>query len=320
MLKVALVGAGGMGTNHASCYRKLEDVELAAVVDVDRAAAEAVADGAAVYGSLEEALQKTSVDVVDICTPTPTHSDLAVMALEAGKHLLLEKPMARTVDQCDAIIQAAKASGKTAMVGHVLRWFPEFAQAKKVIDSGGIGKPAVVHTSRGGTFPRGPESWYADFQQSGGVILDLIIHDFDWLRWCLGPVERVYARRAENYALVTLRYKSGAMAHVEGTWMRPSGFEVHFEVAGDEGLIDYSSRNAVPLKTSLKAGPEGKAAVEVPESPLAESPYLQQIRHFLECVRTGSAPAVSLEDAREAVRTSLAALESCETGQPVRLS
>ena len=273
-------------------------------------------------------MKGAQIDVVDICTPTGSHADLAVQAIKAGRHVLLEKPMARTLEGCDRIIEAAEKSDKAVMVAHVLRWFPEFASAKAAIDAGKVGKAAVVRTSRGGGAPAG-RTWYRDFEQSGGVVLDLILHDFDWLLWCFGPAERVYAKGlagmknvsdGQDYALVTIRFKCGTIAHVEGTWMRPSGFETKFEVAGDGGLIEFSSRNAVPLRVSVKGEEAARAAVEVPESPLAESPYLREIRHFLECVKTGAKPAVSLQEARDAVQVALSAIESMKTGQPVELA
>jgi len=327
MLNVALVGAGSMGKRHAACYRQLDGVKLAAAVDIDNdAAASAARDEARTFRTLDQALAECDVDIVDVCTPTPFHGEHAVMALEAGKHLLLEKPMARTLDECDSIIAATDKAGTTAMVAHVLRFFPEFAQAKRAVDQGSVGRPAVVRTSRGGLFPRGLDSWYADISQSGGAVLDLIIHDFDWLRWMLGPAVRVYARglayagrAGQDYALVTIRFAGGAIAHVEGTWMRPSGFETKFEIAGSDGLLDYRSRDAASLRISRVAGPEDRAAVEVPESPLAEDPYLAQIRHFVDCVQTGQTPMVSLADARAAVEIGLAALKSIETGEPVML-
>ncbi len=327
MLNVAIVGAGGMGRRHAASYRETGEARVAAVVDISRDAASALAgDEARVFPSLDEALQECDVDIVDVCVPTPLHAQYAVAALDAGKHLLLEKPMARTLEECDAIIRAAEASGRTAMVAHVLRFFPEFVRGKEAVDAGLVGEPAVVRTSRGGGMPRGMDSWYTDVAQSGGVVLDLIIHDFDWLRWLLGPAERVYAkglahsgRKGQDYALVTIRFRSGAIAHVEGTWMRPSGFETKFEIAGTQGLLDFSSRDSASLRFARAAGEGPRAAVEVPESPLAENPYTSQIRHFLHCVRTGEPPKVSLRDARAAVEIALGALESMKTGEPVEL-
>jgi predicted dehydrogenase len=327
MMNVAIVGAGGMGRRHAASYRETGEARVAAVVDINREAAASLAgEDAQVFASLEESLEKCDVDIVDVCTPTPFHAEHAVTALKAGKHLLLEKPMARTLDECDAIIRAAEGSGKTAMVAHVLRFFPEFVRGKEAVDAGLVGEPAVVRTSRGGGMPRGVDSWYTDIAQSGGVVLDLIIHDFDWLRWVLGPADRVYARglahsgrKGQDYALVTIRFKSGAIAHVEGTWMRPSGFETRFEIAGTQGLLDFSSRDSASLRVARASGEERRAAVEVPESPLAENPYTSQIRHFLQCVRTGEAPVVSLQDARAAVEIALGALESMKTGEPVEL-
>ena len=328
MLRFALVGAGSIGKKHASCIRSIEGASIEAVVDTDLEAARALAGGEAkAFATLDEALASGGIDAVDVCTPTPVHAPIAIAALEAGKHLLLEKPMARTLDECDAIIAAAQRAPGVAMVAHVLRFFPEYAAARDAVLAGKAGKPAVVRTSRGGKFPRGESSWYADIDQSGGVALDLIVHDFDWLLWCLGPATRVFARgmapgrpRGQDYALVTINFASGCIAHVEGTWMRPSGFETWFEIAGDGGLIDYSSRDSASLEVAVRAAPGEGEAVQIPESPLAESPYLAEIRHFVECASTGQQPSITLQEARDAARIALAALESMDTGQPVTIA
>ncbi|MDQ2798411.1 MAG: Gfo/Idh/MocA family oxidoreductase, partial [Armatimonadota bacterium] len=173
-----------------------------------------------------------------------------------------------------------------------------------------------------------PNSWYADPAQSGGVVLDLIIHDFDWLRWTFGPVERVFAKGLYgkpnyvgqmDYALVTLRFVSGAMAHVTGSWAHPSGFRTTLEIAGDSGLIEHDSAASVPLTVARKGSSGGKA---VSESPLAadQNPFFLQLSAFVRALRDGVPPPVTVYDAREAARIALAALESIETGKAVPLT
>lgn len=323
MHKVALAGAGGIGKKHLDCYRQIDTAQVVAVIEPGEEAAEAARrSGYPVFASLDEAIKMTSPDILDITAPTPFHKDLTMQGLKAGMHILLEKPMARTLEDCDAIIRAVEDSGRRLMVGHVLRFFPEFVRARGAVLSGEVGNPAMVRTSRGGAFPGNASSWYADLNVSGGVLLDLVIHDFDWLRWTFGEVERVFSQGlaaskpgARDYSLTSLRFTSGVIAHVEGTWMRHGGFRASFEVAGDKGLLQYDSRDAATLAVA-----SGQTQGLRLESPLYQTPQYRQITHFLNCLLTGEDTLVSMADAREAVRISLAALESVKTGKPVTLA
>ena len=141
-------------------------------------------------------LAQAKPDIIDICTPTPLHRDYVERAAAAGKAIFVEKPLARTLADCDAMVAAVNRAGVPAMPGHVVRFFPEYAAAKRLVDAGGVGKPAAIRTARLAGFPgqEGRPNWYADPQQSGGLVLDLILHDFDWLRWTFGPITRVYAK------------------------------------------------------------------------------------------------------------------------------
>jgi UDP-N-acetylglucosamine 3-dehydrogenase len=192
-----------------------------------------------------------------------------------------------------------------------------------------VGTPAAVRTRRGGPMPRGWNDWYGDFDLSGGCNLDLIIHDFDWLRWTFGEVERVYAKGltdsrlpAFDYSLVTLRFVSGLIGHVEGTWADPGGFKVALEIAGDAGLLEYNFNQptGLPFRAALAEGAASRSAVPLPESPVAVNPYQVELQHFVDCIENGVAPSITPEDGTAAVRIALAATESARTGRPVELN
>ena len=176
--------------------------------------------------------------------------------------------------------------------------------------------------------PRGWNDWYSNFEWSGGTILDLVIHDLDWMRWTFGEVERVYAKGlsythlpAFDYSLITLRFKSGAIAHVEGTWADPGGFKVTLEVAGDEGLLEFNFNQptGVPFRSALQVSDNTRASVAVPESPTNANPYQLELQHFIDCVVEGVTPSITPQDGREAVRIACAAIESIRTGLPITL-
>ena len=328
MQRVAIVGAGHMGKVHSAAYANMVNAEPVAVMDIRGDAAEELAKSldARAFTDFEEMLKAADPDVVDVCVPTPLHKEYVVKAAQAGKHVVTEKPMARTLKDCREMIEVTRKAGVTFMVAHVLRFFPEFAAAKKQIDEGAVGNPAVVRTTRGGSFPHAWEDWYGNFDWSGGVVLDLIIHDFDWLRWTFGDAERVYAkglveRKMEHldYALVTIRFKSGVIAHVEGTWANPTGFTVKFEVAGDKGMLDFHNKAAMPLVVGRTKTDEAGPGVAIPESPTGQNPYFLELQHFIDCVESGAKPSITPEDGLRAVEISLAALESIRTGGPVVL-
>jgi UDP-N-acetylglucosamine 3-dehydrogenase len=335
MLRVALVGAGGMAGMHAGCYGNIPGAELAGVMDIREEAAQALAakHGAKPFTDFDTMLEDLHPDVVDVCCPTPWHVDYVCRAAERAQELGIrgistEKPMARTLADCEKMTAASELAHIPLFVAHVVRFFPEFVLAKRQVEQGAIGRPAAIRTRRGGPMPRAWNDWYGTFDLSGGCILDLIIHDFDWLRWTFGDVKRVYACGLTeshlpgfDYALITLRFQSGAIGHVEGTWADPGGFKVTIEIAGDEGLLEYNCNQptGVPFKMAL-GGEEGpRAGVAVPESPMNANPYQLELEHFLDCLERGITPSISPHDGMEAVRIALAALESIETGRPVTL-
>jgi UDP-N-acetylglucosamine 3-dehydrogenase len=326
MVKVGIIGLGTMGRQHTDAYRQMPDVVVAAVYDhhADRAAAFAQEYGVPAAGDLNALL--SACDLIDICTPTYRHAEYALPAIEAGKAVVCEKPLARTLEDCQRIVEAVKTHNTLFMPAHVLRFFPEYRTAHQLIRNGVIGAVAAVRMRRGGDFPRTKSDWYADFEKSGGVILDLIIHDFDWLLWTLGAVERVYAQSLTfrnlqhlDYTLVTLKFKNGAVGHIEGAWCDPGGFKVNFEVCGDSGMLEYDSTRQVALQVATRATDGVGGGVQVPESPAVHNPYYLELRHFVDCVQSGQTPEITVEDGYNAVRLALAAIESAQTGRVITL-
>lgn len=329
MFHVVVIGAGTMASVHSQAYSNMDNVKLAGIVDIRKDKAEELASrlGAQAFESLDEALQALGrVDIIDVCVPTYLHKDYVLKAASLGKHVVCEKPLARNLEEAEEMIRVCKENGVRLFVGHVLRFFPEYTKAKALVDGGVIGDAAVIRTSRGGSFPVAWNNWYADINKSGGLLLDLIIHDIDFLRWVFGDVERVYAKglmgrefeQSMDYALVTLRFRNGAIAHLEGSWAHTS-FSMKFEIAGKTGVIDYDSSKDTPLASFSRSSSGGSAGVAVPESPLQENPYFRELKHFISCIESGAQSLVTAEDAYEAMRISLAAIESVQTGKPVTL-
>ncbi|MFO7320789.1 MAG: Gfo/Idh/MocA family oxidoreductase [Chloroflexota bacterium] len=330
MLRVGMVGVGVMGTAHLEGWAATP-ARIVGYVALDEQRAQAMAQkyGGRVYDSLDEMLP--DVDVVDICTPTYLHREMTLQAAAAGKHVICEKPLSLTVSGAQEMIDACERAGVHLLVGHVVRFFNEYALAKATVDSGEIGRVAVTRLKRVNFQPRhAADNWFLDPAKSGGMILDLMIHDFDYARWVAGEVESVFARSvrtvdpnaAGDYCLAILRHKNGALTHVEGGWVYPPPmFLTGFEIAGERGLIEHPAGSSVPVGVHLMESQlRDLPAVGVPAAPLAESPYVTEIKHFYD-VLTGAieTPRVTARDGLEAVKIGLAVIRSAQTGRSVRI-
>lgn len=319
MVKVGILGAGGMGNAHARHYRNMADVDLSFYdKSADRSKVFAERHGCSPFHGADALI--SACDVVDVCLPTPLHVEYGLKAIAAGRAVFMEKPMTRTLAEARGLVEAASKAGVPLMPGQVVRFFPEYAAAHKRVVAGAIGRPAAVRTRRGGGAPLGgADNWFMDFERSGGVLLDLAIHDFDWLRWTFGEVKCLYARSVgattgtgPDYGLTTVTFDSGAIGHVEATWMDPSGFSTAFEVCGSEGMIEFDSRSTA----SLRLHQPGKNVAEAPLAP-ADDPYYQELRGFLDAVRDGTEPPVTGQEGLMSLAVALAALESAKTGKVV---
>ena len=321
-MRIGLVGTGLMGATHAPAW-VAAGATLAGCLAEDEAQAASLAEqyGARVYGSLDALL--AAVDVVDLCTPTHLHAEMILAAAAAGRHIVCEKPLARTVEQARAAVAACAQAGVHLLVAQVVRYFPEYALAKAQVDSGAIGRPAVLRLTRCGFRPRRPTAnWFVDEAKSGGLILDLMIHDFDYARWVAGEVASVFCKLSPrgDYALAVLTHQGGALSHVAGGWAYPPPlFRTGLEIAGDAGLIEFGSHDAAPIETLLQQpGPGEQPTVGVPASPLRENPYLLEIKEFYQALAHGGPLRVTAADGLAAVEIAHAAIESARTGRAVR--
>ena len=319
-MRVGIIGAGAMGQRHAASWHEM-GVGVAGFVgrSPERVTRLAREYGAPVYAHLDALL--SAVDVVDICVPTPLHYDTVLRSAAAGKHVICEKPLARTVAQGREMLRACEAAGVRLLVAHVLRFFPAYAAIKaQVIDSGDIGALTALHLFRRSHPPQAAgENWFLDADTSGGVIMDLMIHDLDYARWLAGEVIRVYAQQVNHHALVTLTHASGAVSHVEASWdYPPTIFWTGVDAAGADGVIHYDSREAVVHTYSRGDGGSFAQAAQ-PIAAQAENPYTTQMKAFYAALVDNTPLIVSAEDGLAAVQIAEAALRSVATGQAVTL-
>lgn len=327
-VRLALLGAGVIGGVHALAAQEAPEATVTAVWSRAPAHAHALAArvGATPCDTVDEAVSRDDVDAVVVCTPTFLHHEHAIRAAQAGKHVICEKPLARELAGAEAIIEAARRAGVHLLVAHVVRFFPEFQALRRAVRGGAVGRPAIVRMARLSGYPRGRDDWHVSFRQSGGVLLDMGIHDLDWLLWTFGPADRVYTRALDtttrpkyvDYALTILRLRSGAMAHIESSWAETGGFRTFGEVSGDVGLLTYDNAANPALNLALRQ-PVTAPRISIPTTYTIESPYVVQMRHFARCIRGEEEPIIAPEEAYEALRTALAALDTVRSGQPARL-
>lgn len=332
MIKIALVGAGSMAHRHIKGYSSIPDADVVAVYDLREEATRSISQSttARAYSDFDTMMSDEKPDLVDICVWTPAHGEYIKRSLTyQPKGILVEKPLARTSQEARTLADLCRHCSVNLYVGHVIRYFPEYAAAHDQVIDGSVGIPCAVRMRRGGPFPTGNRSWFGNFEMSGGVILDLLIHEFDWLRWTFGPVQRVYAKGlaartgqpnmlARDYALVTLRFESGLLAHVEGTWADPGGFKNCFEVAGDEGILEYNfNQPAAPVLEIRLANEHCNSGSNIENE---ANPYQFELQDVLNNIKTGEPTRVSPDDAVEAILIAEAAIESVRTGRPVYLN
>ena len=328
-MKIGIVGTGFMGSTHAAAWKEIGGQIAGFLAETPQEAEELAARyGVQIFADLSSMFNE--VDIVDVCTPTYLHCDMVIKAAAAGKQIVCEKPLALTIEEGQKMIAACKKAGVNLFVAQVVRFFPEYALAKQAITNGEIGQVGVLRLSRGGYRPKKPTgNWFLDETKSGGILMDLMVHDLDYARWVAGEVESVFAKKISkpfpdapvDYATVILKHRSGAISHVAGAWAYPPPtFRTSFEISGDAGMIDYDSDATAPIRNLIQKPGSDSPDVGLPSSPVSESPYTTEIREFYAAI-TGQLPVrVTAEDGLAAIQIALAAIESVRTGKAVTLA
>jgi predicted dehydrogenase len=329
VIQVAILGGGFMAASHAPNYAALGDgvrVRTVASRPSERAHAVAASAGAELVEDLDAAIADPEVDAVDICLPTPLHREYAEKALAAGKHVFLEKPIALTLEDANAIVAAADHADGVLMVGMVLRFWPEYVELQRRVAAGELGRPQAMSTFRLSP-PADWNDWMGDASQSGGVPVDLLIHDFDQMNWLLGAPRRVYARAPEPDHVLAIVDYDGAEGTAEGSMAMPKSypFSSNVRVLCENGVAEYGF-SAAPAEDGgnigasdsargLRLYPRGGEAVTAPVE--SADPWGPEIAYFVDCIARGRKPEQGTgEQARVALATSLAAARSLETGKP----
>jgi len=327
-VKLAILGAGNMGQRLAKAFQTLPQVSIKYVYSRRLAHAERLASayGAKPVDEIAPIFDDLGVNAVVVCLPTFARIESFRPAIESQKNIFCEKPLALNQAMADEIRGLLTAYSKTVMVGQVLRFFWEYKRLRERVQAGDIGQVGTVRLSRCVGYP-GADSWFADLDKSGGVILDLLIHDLDFLLWTFGRVKQVFAKSLTqsqrgklDYALLNLQMESGAVAHVEGSWAHPVGsFHQTVEICGSLGMLQYDNLTCqnfqVASTAEQEAGPSSR--ISLPEADPSNDPYVAEAQHFIECVRGSSKPDIPVEDSLRSCELAFRCIESARRGIPL---
>jgi len=310
-LGVSVIGCGSWGRNHARVYKELENTSLISVVDLKESTAREIGEryGVEWLTEAEKAFEKPEVEAVSICTPTVTHAELALRAIQAGKHVLVEKPMTNTLEEAEDLITAARRQGVHLVVGFIERFNPAVSEAVKLVSSGEIGDVILAHARRVSRRPLR----IGDV----GVIKDLGIHDIDVITHLFGnDLEEVYAvagsitHKFEDYANILLRFKGNRNAFVETNWLTPRKVR-RLIITGTEGLI-----NVEYITQEITIENEERLYQPLIEN---KEPLQLELQSFVDSILQDEPSEPSGEDGLKALKICEAALESAKIGKPVRI-
>jgi predicted dehydrogenase len=325
MIHAGVIGVGAMGRHHARVYSELDETELVAVADVDPVRVETMARRYRVrtYTDYREMLARERLDLVSVAVPTQLHLAVALDVIAAGVHLLVEKPIAPTLEDGQAIVEAAARRGVKFSVGHVERFNPAVIELRRRLERGELGRVFTIHARRMGPFPARV--------RDVGVVIDLATHDLDVMCWLVGrPVERVHAETArrihtahEDLLSGLLRFADGTIGVLEVNWLTPTKVR-ELSVTGERGmfLVNYLTQDltfyennradgqweTLGILTGVGEGNMVRLCIERRE------PLQVELASFVEAIRTNTAPLVTGADGLAALALAQTLVEAGRTG------
>jgi len=326
MIRAAVIGVGSIGQHHARIYNEMDDVELVAVADVDSARRQRAARRFKVptYPNHAALLEAETLDVVSVTVPTAIHHAVTMCAIEHGVNVLVEKPIAHTLEQADEMIARAAASGLTLTVGHIERFNPAVVEVKQRLRDNELGRIFQIQSRRLSPFPR--------YIQDVGVVMDLATHELDIMRYLLdSEVSRLYAEVGRNVHTVhedmlsaVLRFANGCAGVLDINWLTPSKIR-ELRITGERGmfLVDYVHQDLYYYQNveapgrwdslALFRGVEEGDVLKVHVSKV--EPLERELKAFVKAVAGHSPPVVSGDDGRRALLLARALLDSAQKGQ-----
>jgi UDP-N-acetylglucosamine 3-dehydrogenase len=311
-LGVAVIGTGQWGKNHARVYKELPSTELIAVCDVnpERAKAMAAQHGVKAYSDSTQMLKNKDIEAVNVCTWSTILAKEALKALKAGKHVLVEKPMATNIQQAEKLVQTAQENGLHLTVGFLMRFIPGLQSIRQSVENKKIGELVCATAKRVSQWP----------ERIGdvGVVKDTAIHDIDVMRFISNedPIS-VYAKmgsmriqKFEDYAHIMLTYKDGKSAFIESNWLTPYKTRT-LTVTGSDAImrLDYITQDLWIEQQTESVQPRY----------LFQEPLKQELQHFVDCIIDKKKPLVTGEDGVRALEVATAAMQSSAKNRVIQL-
>ncbi len=323
-VRVAVVGLGFMGVTHLRAYLQNNAARVVAVCDSVRLPVNGVLAGVAgniqksddihlgeqvkVTRQLEEVLADPEVELVDLCTPTPLHAEQAIAALKAGKHVLCEKPLARTSASAKKILRTAQASAGFLMPAMCMRFWPGWSWLKQVVEEETYGEVLAARFERLSAMPGwSKQGTYTAAVDLGGALFDLHIHDTDFVQFLFGRPKSVYSNGVVrsggsiDHVATQYNYARGPAVSAEGSWLRAQGFNMSYTLLCERATLEFDlSRGAAALQVTETGGSTRVHKLDAGDG------YGEEIRYMLSCVLSGQPPSVVTG------RDGMTALEICE--------
>ena len=329
MVNIAIVGAGWVSTNHIKSIMQFDDAKIIAVIDVNRENAErqAALCGAAALGKLSECLDRA--DMVWVLTPPSTHRAIAVEAIQAGKHVVVEKPITATVEDAEIMVAEARKHKVKLMSAFCCRFRTGFMRLKEFVESGKIGNPTTYWCQRHGLRVDPANKWSTDPMLMTGMSIQSLSHDIDMMRWIAGEVMDVNAIVQESRPKLPgfddncnaiFRLASGASANFQSSWSSHSSFNTR-GMLGTRGTAYVGGNDLWGLDFfRYKTDDMEYEVTEFIHDPHDIRSFTREDRYFIDCVEKNIEPEVAGEDGLAALKISYGILESSRTGKTVKLT
>ena len=338
-VNIGIVGLGFMAATHLRAYSQVEEARIAALCNPSGRNLDG--DFTNVTGNVgsnepfkldmtnvratrvfDDLLNDRSIDLIDICTPTAWHRDLSIAALRAGKHVLCEKPLARSVGVAREIADAAKKAKSIFMPAMCVRFWPEWAWLKRAIQQQTYGKVLAARFCRVAEPPGWGLKNFFNGAESGGALFDLHVHDTDFVQYCFGKPESVYSTGytkfsgAIDHVVTQYHFKSGALVYAEGSWAMAHGFgfSMSYTVNFENATADYDLARGKEALRVLANKEQKVITCDEPDG------YVQELHHLIESIRAGRNPTVvNVDDAVRSIEICEAEEKSVKTGKAVQL-
>jgi myo-inositol 2-dehydrogenase/D-chiro-inositol 1-dehydrogenase len=338
-VKVGLIGSGFIADIHAAAFKMIPEGEVVAVASAPPGAAKKFAEERGIpkaFDDYRELLAMKDIEMVNLCVPNDLHAEVAIAAAKAGKHVVCEKPLCRTLEQADRMIAACRDAGVLLMYAEELCFAPKYVRAKQLVEEGALGRAFLVKQSEEHSGPHMP--WFWDVNRSGGgVLLDMGCHSIEYARWVFGKpaVKSVYAHmgtyvqadktKGEDHSLCIVEYEGGMVGLAENSWAKHGGVDDKCEIYGSAGFTQADLLRGNALLTYSETGygyaVEKAATTKGYTFTMFEEiwnyGFPQEMAHFARCVQGKEEPLESGEDGREVLKIMLAAYHAAGTGKRI---